>query len=385
VTPVSPAGERQIPVQRPQLPSSERLLPYLRAIDATRVYSNFGPLVTELERRLTQRLTLSPGALTTASCGTTALIGAIIAAAGRGKSPGARALVPAFTFVATATAAEQCGYEVFLADVDGDSWMLQPERLLAAPGLERVDVVVPVAPFGRPVPQAPWQAFHERTGIPVVIDGAAAFEGVVRAPSEFLGQVPVVISFHATKSFATGEGGCVACTDVELVRRASRALNFGFYGDRDSRSASTNGRMTEYHAAVGLAELDGWDDKQAAQSAVLEHCRRAMDRAGLLDRFLSAPEVSSCYALFVCVSSTESRHVQALLRERAIDYRLWYGTGLQDHSYFTNLPRERLDVTCKLAPRVLGIPMAIDLEDFSIARIVDALSTGITRAHSIRE
>ena len=219
---------------------------------------------------------------------------------------------------------------------------------------------------------------------PVVIDGAAAFEGALRAPDEFLGEVPVVISFHATKSFATGEGGCIACTDVELVRRTSRALNFGFHETRDSRSASTNGKMSEYHAAVGLAELDGWDDKQAAQATVVEHCRRAMGDAGLLDRFVSAPDVGSCYALFVCTSPAESRHVQASLRERAVDYRLWYGTGLQDQTYLLDCPRERLDVTRTLAPRILGLPMAIDLGESSVARIVDALVAGVTRAQGIR-
>src|SRR6266478_4083507 len=101
-SPKSTAAQVQtktIPVLRPRLPPAERLLPYLGRIDATRVYSNHGPLVSDLERRLADH----------------------------------------------------------------------PER-------DRIGLVVPVAPFGRPVPQHPWQTFRQQSGIPVVIDGAASFE-----------------------------------------------------------------------------------------------------------------------------------------------------------------------------------------------------------------
>ena len=61
-------------------------------------------------------------------------------------------------------------------------------------------------------------------------------------------------SLHATKGLATGEGGMVACTNAARIERIGQALNFGFSGSRESRSPSTNGKMSEYHAAVGLAE-----------------------------------------------------------------------------------------------------------------------------------
>ena len=50
-----------IPVLRPQLPSAERLLPYLRRIDDARIYSNWGPLSVELEGRLAERLGVPAG------------------------------------------------------------------------------------------------------------------------------------------------------------------------------------------------------------------------------------------------------------------------------------------------------------------------------------
>src|SRR5579859_6230368 len=101
----APAGEQSVPVMRPLLPSADRLLPYLRRIDETRLYSNHGPLVLELERRLARHLQLDAG-VASANSGTSALIGAILAQVGFATKTRPLALMPAFTFVATALAAE---------------------------------------------------------------------------------------------------------------------------------------------------------------------------------------------------------------------------------------------------------------------------------------
>jgi dTDP-4-amino-4,6-dideoxygalactose transaminase len=373
------SATQRVPVLRPLLPRYEALEPYLRRIDATRVYSNYGPLVLEFENRLYQHFGLPAGGLVSASSGTAGLVGAILASAGRAKAERPLVLLPAFTFVATAVAIEQCGYRACLADIDADSWMLDPERLLDHPQLDRIGVVLPVAPFGRPVPQSAWLNFRERTGIPVIIDGAASFEAVSDSPSRYLGDIPVMMSFHATKSFATGEGGCVATTDVDLAVRITQALNFGFHSARDSRSASTNGKMSEYHAAVGLAEIDGWKSKSASFRAVANSYRRQFADAGIAERFLAAPDISSCYTLFRCNGVDESRRVQDSLREHDVEFRLWYGAGLQRQSYFANSEHADLSVTEAIAPCLLGLPMAADLPDESIARVISALLAGLAR------
>ena len=359
-----------IPILCPQLPSVDRLLPYLRRIDSTRTYSNHGPLVGELERRLAEHLRLPLGGVVSAASGTAALVGAILATAGRARPERPFAVVPAFTFVATASAVEQCGYRPYLADVDAESWMLDPDRLAVRPERDRIGIVVPVAPFGRPVPQLPWREFRERTGIPVAIDGAASFEALSDAPDRCLGDIPVALSFHATKSFATGEGGGVAATDTELARRVVQALNFGFYGSRDSRTPSINGKMSEYHAAVGLAELDGWPEKRASLQAVADCYRRLMAEAGLGERCIVAPDIASCYALFRCADRGESARVQNSLRQGGIDFRLWYGEGLHRESYLVDMVCDQTDATEVLAPCLLGLPVAPDFSRDAIARIV---------------
>jgi dTDP-4-amino-4,6-dideoxygalactose transaminase len=364
-------------VLRPLLPPTERLLPYLRRIDASRIYTNWGPLASEFEGRLSEHFQTPAGGTVSASSGTAALVGAILASAGPATEERPLALVPAFTFVATAVAVEQCGYRPYLVDIEARSWMADPERLSGHPALDRIGLVVPVAPFGRPVPQANWRAFRDTTGIPVAIDGAASFDRIADAPDGFLGDIPVAISFHATKCVATGEGGCVASTDTNLGLRVAQALNFGFHMTRESRSASINGKMSEYNAAVGLAELDGWPLKRRALKAVVDNYRRRLDNTGISGRLVAAPDIGASYVLFQCKDATEADRVQESLTRSKVDYRLWYGRGLHHHASFAELPRDQLDVTEELAPCLLGIPLAPDLAEETIAAVVNALANGL--------
>jgi dTDP-4-amino-4,6-dideoxygalactose transaminase len=372
----SPEPLETIPVLRPLLPHTDRLLPLLRRIDATRIYTNWGPLVSELERRLSDHFGLVEGSVVSASSGTAALVGAILATAGRATTERPFAIVPAFTFAATAVAVEQCGYQPYIVDINPDTWVLDVDRLANHARLSQTGLVVAVSAFGRPVPQDPWAAFRAGTGIPVVIDGAASFERLSDEPQRCIGDVPISLSFHATKTFATGEGGAVVTTDPQRASAVTEALNFGFFANRESRSASTNGKMSEYHAAVGLAELEGWHSKRLAFQAVADRYRQRLDSIGLGDRCVAAPTVAGCYVLFQCRDALEAAQVRDSLTVGRIEFRLWYGNGLHTQPHFQDLSRDNLDVTERLAPVLIGVPVAVDLADGDIDRVVLALEHG---------
>ena len=366
-----------VPVLRPLLPSCDRLLPYLRRIDRARVYTNHGPLLAELEMRLSARFNLPVESVVCASSGTTALVGAILATAGRATAERPLALVPAFTFAATALAAEQCGYRPYLVDIDEATWALDPDKLALHPMLDQAGVVIPVAPFGRTIAQSGWMNFRNRTGVPVAIDAAASFDGLTQEPQSFVGTIPISLSFHATKSFSAGCGGAVVSSDCDLVARAGQALNFGFFHGRESESFGTNGKLSEYHAAVGLAELDGWHEKSAAMRTVINEYRAYLGEAGLAHRLVGAPEISVGYVLFRCVDADEAMRVRAGLQQHGVDHRLWYSHGLQHHSYFSQLKRDDLSITEAVAPCLIGLPMAPDLSTGQIAQVAAALCASV--------
>jgi dTDP-4-amino-4,6-dideoxygalactose transaminase len=145
----------------PRLPSWESIGRYGRRIDVTRWYSNFGPLVSELEERLCRHFTLEPGSILTVANATLGIAMGLMELA----APGKQCLMPSWTFSATAHAALLAGLYPVFADVDRETELLTPEMaegfLRRYPGIEAVIVV---SPFGMPVSVEDWEQFQRSTG-----------------------------------------------------------------------------------------------------------------------------------------------------------------------------------------------------------------------------
>jgi len=242
----------------PDLPTAEELIPYLRRIDEARWYSNFGPLVRELEDELRRILTKADSSSTEDRIYLTTLVSGYhaleVALRLVGIKPGKKVLVPAVTFAACPLAVQHAGGEAILSDIDPVTWTLTPEIARAVASRVQVDAVMPVALYGVPIPVSPWEAFTRETGIAVVIDAAAAME-VQQIPKMGL----VAHSLHATKPFGVGEGGVLACRNPDLIEKARQYTNFGT-SERICQTNGSNAKMSEYHAAVGCAQANRWGE-----------------------------------------------------------------------------------------------------------------------------
>jgi dTDP-4-amino-4,6-dideoxygalactose transaminase len=277
-------------------------------------------------------------------------------------------------------AVERCGYVPYLIDVDPATWSLEPDTLAAHPKLAAAGIVVPVAPYGRPPPQAAWGGFAALTGVPVVIDAAAAFEALAADPARFAGGVPIALSFQVTKAFSSAEGGAVVWSDYEGLRRVARSLNFGFIDKRESTGAGTNGKLSEYHAAVGLASLDAWPEKCAANARVAGAYRAAAASHGIADRLAVAPAVASNYVLFAAASEAEAIAATSALADARIESRLWYGRGIHREPYFASVARDATPCTDRIAPALVGLPAFEEIDDDEIERVVSAVAGVVRRA-----
>jgi dTDP-4-amino-4,6-dideoxygalactose transaminase len=369
-----------LPVYRASLPRSEALLPYLRIIDENRWYSNRGQLVSQLEMRLGERLGAFAATVCTAANGTVALEAAILATAGRATAERPYALLPGYTFVATAAAVEACGYRPYLIDVDPRTWALAASALRDHPLLERTGIVVPVAPYGRALALANWIDFRERTGIPVAIDAAASLEALLAEPETRTGAIPVALSFQATKAYSTGEGGAVVWSDLEGLARVAQALNFGFLYKRQSTSAGTNGKLSEYHAAVGLAALDRWEATAQANAAVANAYRRIAHAHDIGAQVIVAPDVASNYALVAAGERADA--LMGALANGQIESRRWYGIGIHREPYWIAIERDPLPVTERLGAGLVGLPIATDIAEIDIARVIRIAAEVLAHARS---
>jgi dTDP-4-amino-4,6-dideoxygalactose transaminase len=354
-----------IPVMKPRLPSAERLAPYLKAIDSSRMYTNYGPLALSLEDRLAAHFGLPNGTIATVA---NATLGLTLALTAQGARPGTLCAMPAWTFVASAHAALMAGLVPFFLDVDPETWTLDPRLVPDAEGQAPAPIgaVMPISAFGQPIDVTAWDRVASRSGLPMAIDAAAGFDSFVP------GAIPAVISLHATKVLGVGEGGFVVSTDTALIREIRTRANFGFRGSRDALVPGTNAKLSEYHAAVGHAALDEWSEVRSEWMLAGQHYRTALsalDDVWLQDDFGKAWVASTCVVRF----GGGVEGAQRALEAAGIETRRWWGAGAHAHPATAAFPRAPLPATEALAGSTLGLPFFRDLTVAEIDRIVSIL------------
>lgn len=364
--------EMRVPLMRPRLPSASELLPYLERIDRSQTYTNFGPLNDELERRLQAWYEEEKGAgslyFVTTSSGTTALE---VLLQSLNLSPSAKIIVPALTFVATATAVLRMGFEAVACDVDPDTVLMTPDSISSV-DLTGVEAVIPVATFGAPQNAEEWSSWSEQTGKKVVIDAAAAFGGQAAAKN-----VPVAFSMHATKPLTSAEGGLIMTNDAEQAEVVRRLTNFGLPRNREGVGA--NGKLSEYHAAVALASFDRWSETVQKRKKALrtyENLLRDIPGARLLESIFSA----------YCPSVAIVRFADTMLRDQCelrsarggIETRRWYFPSLLSHPALVGrmISTGEFSNTRRAGGQFLGLPFYTEISDDDIECSVQAIKSG---------
>jgi dTDP-4-amino-4,6-dideoxygalactose transaminase len=234
----------------PDLPAPSEYLPLLEEIFASGWYSNFGPLVRRFESLLLDAIG-APEESCVTCCNATAGLSAALLASGRIG----QVLLPAFTFPASLSAVRAAGMTEIVVDVDVDDWALGGDLLDRALAGTGASVVMLVAPFGMRRNLEAELAICRKRGAAVVVDSAASLGGP-RLASDLGEDVFEVFSMHATKPFAVGEGGAIFAHrrhDSALHSALNFALNS--YTEPGGPSWGFNGKMSEFHAAIGIVQL----------------------------------------------------------------------------------------------------------------------------------
>lgn len=212
---------------------------------------------TELTERLTDRLALGPDrTLLLTTSGTTALGIAVVAATGPGRL-GDVALLPSFTFAATADAVAQLGYRPVFCDVDPGTWTLDPAHLGAAIARHRPRVVITVDALGLPSDYPALVDVCRRAGVPLVADSAPAL-GATQDGRPIGTQADAhAFSMSFAKVLSSGGAGGAVVIDSRARARLEGPVHW-------LRSAL----MTETSAITALDQLDGLDELLARRAAV---------------------------------------------------------------------------------------------------------------------
>lgn len=371
------SGERQIPFLRPELPSRQAIDSYLRLIDESHQYSNFGPLVQRFERRLLADFFGECGAVTTVHNATLGLMLAIRAV----KRPSGRyALMPSFTFPAAPLAAMWAGLEPYFVDIQPGTWFMDLAAVEQA--VERLDrdvgVVVPYATFGNNLPLAPYGSLHE-SGVPVVVDAAPGLGSTDAGQQQYGVGFPgaVVFSLHATKPFGVGEGGIVYSGSADLVAHVRQASNFGFGEDRVAHTMGLNAKMPEVTAAIGLAALEDYAGLSAKRREVAGYYVEELASSGASDsgwrrqQHIGLPT----HQFMPLLSTSRDKRDAALasMAERGIGARTYFWPPCHVQPAFSGARCGTLDMTMDISERIISLPLYEGMTRGDVVRIVRAL------------
>jgi dTDP-4-amino-4,6-dideoxygalactose transaminase len=344
-----------------------RILAALEAVIESGRYI-LGPRVKEAEAALADALGAAHGV--GVANGTDALV---IALEALGIGRGDEVVCPSYTFYATAEAIGAVGATPVFADIDIDTFQLDPAAVEAAI-TPRTRALMPVHLFGHPAPMKELLALAQRNALPVIEDAAQAFGaslGGERCGS--IGDV-ATFSFFPTKNLPCfGDGGLIVTGSAELAE-ACRVLRF--HGSHDKQTFERighNSRLDELQAAV-LCELlphvHDWNDARIAAAARYEDL-------GLGEAVATpavAPGARPVYHLYM-VRSESRDTLREALAARGIAAAVYYSRPLHLQPVFEHLGQREgsLPVTERAAREGLALPMFPTITAEQQAEVVAAV------------
>ena len=362
----------------PDLPAPGEYLPLLEEMHTRGWYSNFGPLVRRFEAGLRSAFG-TEGETCVTACNATAGLSASLLATGR---PGP-VLVPAFSFPASLGAVRAAGMKPIVFDVDRDSWAVNCDELNRALASSGATIAMFVAPFGLRRSFVEEIALCRSQGVAVVIDNAAGL-GAPRTPSELGENVFEVFSMHATKPFGVGEGGAIfASRSHDSALR--EALNFALSSAQKAIAVpwGFNGKMSEFHAAVGLAQLARFEGvvrkRQAFASLYLDRLRNFPEL-----KFPSNPKSASWqfFPVLLPNPSIAANFVEAAA-EIGVEIRRYYRPSL------SCWPGAETCGACTvaedLADRMVVLPMRSQSSDKEADGLIEITIGALERVLALRE
>ncbi|QNE30671.1 aminotransferase DegT [Sphingomonas sp. NBWT7] len=373
---------KRLPLIAPHPPRLSTMVEALARVEASGILSNNGPELRAFEADATQRLFDGRGACLAVANATLGLMIALRDAVNDGPA-GRFALMPALTFAATAQAAWWAGLTPLVCDIDPDDWSAaadEEERLLTRYGA-RIAAVVPYATFGYGIDLERYHWLSRRYGVAVVVDAAASL-GTIDAAGVGFGAgapFPVVYSMHATKPFATAEGGLIHCADPDRIERLRAMANFGFTAPRTATLPGLNAKLPEAMAVVAQARLDTFDAVAAHRGALADAYHRAI--AG---RYTAQPQAPGRQALGFFPLLLPSQHTHerdaiiARLDRQGIGAGKYFSPHLGEQPWVRGVAQiEPTPVADMIGSRLLSLPLSDTMTVADVDRAIDALDKAI--------
>lgn len=354
--------EKPIYVTQPALPPLEELIDYLKQIWDSKILTNNGPFHQQFEKELADYLGVKY--ISVFANGTLALVTALQALRITGE-----VITSPFSFVATTHSLWWNNIKPVFVDIEPEYFTLDPEKIEAAI-TPQTTAIMPVHVYGNPCKMDAIQKIADTYGLKVIYDAAHAFGVTINGNSVLNYGDLSILSFHATKTFNTIEGGAIICHDEKSKRRIDFLKNFGFADEVTVVEPGINAKMNELQAAYGLVQLKHVDEYILKRKTVTERYREGLkDVKGI--RFMNEIEgLRHSYTYFpVLIDENDfgkSRDIvyETLKRHNVYARRYFYPLISQFPTY-RGLPsanKSNLPVAEITAAQVLCLPIYPELD-----------------------
>jgi dTDP-4-amino-4,6-dideoxygalactose transaminase len=269
---MSDAVENPIYVTKAFLPPRQEYDAWLDKAYGTHVLTNLGPIHMALEVALTARFDVP--FLRLMANGTLALQLAIRALGVKGK-----VITTPFSYVATTSAILWEGCEPVFVDIDPRTGCIDASLIEAAITADTTAILATHV-YGIPCEVEAIDAIAKKHGLKVIYDAAHAFDVQYKGKSILAYGDASTLSFHATKLFHTVEGGAVVLHDADADKQLRLLRSFGHIYD-EHFTLGMNAKMSELHAAMGMAVLPHMERIVAERAAIVARYHDQLADLGL--------------------------------------------------------------------------------------------------------
>jgi dTDP-4-amino-4,6-dideoxygalactose transaminase len=347
-------------VTQPSLATLDEFNDLLKGVWERGILTHNGPLVQRLEKEICEKLGLDH--FTTVTNGTIAIQMAIKALGIKGEI-----ITTPFTWVATLSAIQWEGCTPVFCDIEPDTLNMDPSKIEAAI-TDNTVAIMPVHVFGNPCDVETIETIAKKHGLKVIYDAAHAIGSTYKGKSLLAYGDVSATSLHATKLLNTAEGGGCITTDKELHEKIKRIRFFGHNEAKDIVEEGFNGKITEIHAALGIANLKYYDEVLQDRKTKYAFYKEALQDLTNV-RFQTIKLGETNYSYFPIIFDTEEQllNVEKALHEAQIIPRRYFYPAVNTFSAIVSY--KEMPIAENIAKRILCLPLYWKLNSEELERI----------------
>ena len=280
-----------------------------------------------------------------------------------GIQPGDEIITSPFTFIATAEAAALMGAVPVFADIDPQTYNIDPAKIepLITP---KTKAIVPVHLFGQSADMDPILEIAKRHNIPVIEDCAQAIGATYKGKKiGYLAEYGTLSFFPSKNLGAFGDGGAILSNDEELLGQARLIANHGSKKKYHNEIVGINSRLDSLQAAILQVKLKYLDQYIAARQEAAQRYDALFADHPMITTPYTAPECNHVFHQYT-IRIPNRDALSAFLKERKVPHAIYYPVPLHKLPVFAESMKDvDLPETDRAAAEVISLPMHTELTE----------------------